>query len=266
ETARPPAPSEARGLEGSADSAFISLDDFRKRTKLSHDDLRLLAQVGALDSIAPGWTRPMLLWKLDAEENRRTGEWGNGGTGLRELPVLPFSCAPVPPPGVPPLKEYSLDRRRRTENELLGFTTDCHPMDLYADDLAQLRVVRSTELKAYVGKTVLCAGMLTTAKPVHTAKDEPMEFATFDDGQGLIEAVLFPDIYQTRGHVLFDQGPFVFQGKVEEEFGAVTFTITGLDRLDRFMRKRAWRLEGKRRSRSSTQSHRAHEGIAERPS
>jgi len=35
-------------------------------------------------------------------------------------------------------------------------------------------------------------GMLTTAKPVHTVKDEPMEFATFDDGHGLIETVLFP--------------------------------------------------------------------------
>jgi DNA polymerase-3 subunit alpha/error-prone DNA polymerase len=80
---------------------------------------------------------------------------------------------------------------------------------------------------------VLCAGLLTTAKPVHTAKDEPMEFATFDDGTGLIEGVLFPGIYRSRGHVLFDQGPFLLRGKVEEEFGAVTLTVTGLDRLER---------------------------------
>jgi DNA polymerase III alpha subunit len=85
------------------------------------------------------------------------------------------------------------------------------------------------------------AGMLTTAKPVHTAKDEPMEFATFDDGAGLIEAVLFPDIYRDRGHVLFDQGPFVFRGKVEEEFGAVTLTLTHLERLERFLAKAAIR-------------------------
>jgi hypothetical protein len=45
--------------------------------------------------------------------------------------------------------------------------------------------------------------------------------------------VLFPDIYRSRGHVLFDQGPFVFRGKVEEEFGAVTVSVTGLDRLER---------------------------------
>ena len=79
----------------------------------------------------------------------------------------------------------------------------------------------------------MLAGMLTTAKPVHTLKDEPMEFATFDDGEGLIETVLFPRVYRERGHVLFDQGPFIFRGKVEEEFGAITVTITHLDRLER---------------------------------
>ena len=79
--------------------------------------------------------------------------------------------------------------------------------------------------------------LLTTAKPVHTLKDEPMEFATFDDGHGLVETVLFPDIYRERGHVLFDQGPFIFRGKVEEEFGAVTVTITKLDRLERVSRR-----------------------------
>ena len=43
----------------------------------------------------------------------------------------------------------------------------------------------------------------------------------------------FPDVHRARGHVLFDQGPFLFRGKVEEEFGAVTVTVTHLDRLDR---------------------------------
>ena len=64
-----------------------------------------------------------------------------------------------------------------------------------------------------------------------------MEFATFDDGTGLIETVLFPKVYRDRGHVLFDQGPFLFRGKVEQEFGARTVTITQLDRLDRMLER-----------------------------
>jgi DNA polymerase III alpha subunit len=134
---------------------------------------------------------------------------------------------------LPALKEYSAERRRQEEYQALGFTTKGHPMDLYRDRLTRFRIVRSTDLAHHIGKTVLCAGMLTTSKPVSTITDEPMEFATFDDGWGLIETVIFPDVYRTRGHVLFDTGPFIMRGKVEEEFGAVTLTVLGLERVDR---------------------------------
>ncbi|HUL69364.1 MAG TPA: hypothetical protein VLT17_03905, partial [Gemmatimonadales bacterium] len=216
---------------------YTSLPDLAARTGLTNDDLRLLIKVGALDSIAHGWTRPMMLWWVDGRE-RGTGERENGRTG----PELSLS-SPSPDKergtggegGVPALREYTIERKRREEYELLDFTTDTHPIRLYADRLQRFRLCRSTELDRHVGKSVLLAGMLTTSKPVHTIKDEPMEFATFDDGDGLIETVLFPDLYRERGHVLFDQGPFIFRGKVEQEFGAVTVTITQLDRLERML-------------------------------
>ena len=205
---------------------YHSLVDLRARTGLSPSDLRALIKVGALDSIAGGWTRPMMLWLVDStaecvrDPDDRPGDW--------------FDHLP---PTVPVLREYGSERRRREEHATLGFVTDAHPMALHADELKRFRACPSTELHRHVGEHVLAAGMLTTAKPVHTLKDEPMEFATFDDGHGLIETVLFPDVYRDRGHVLFDQGPFIFRGKVEEEFGAVTVTITRLDRLERVSRR-----------------------------
>jgi DNA polymerase III alpha subunit len=217
------------------DSSFGSLLDFRARTGIAPSDLRLLIKVGALDSIANGWTRPMMLWLVDSAERGKEGtrEWKPS-----IVPSFPHSAwFDDLPPAVPTLKEYSLERRRREEYGILGFITDAHPMHLHAGQLQHLRLCPSTELHQHVGRHVLAAGMLTTAKPVHTATDEPMEFVTFDDGHGLIESVLFPGIYRERGHVLFDQGPFVFRGKVEEEFGAVTLTVTHLDRLERVRAK-----------------------------
>ena len=222
-------------------SPFSSLLDFCSRAGISPSDLRLLIKVGALDSIAGGWTRPMMLWLVDSggqSDGRSDGQLLDAGE-LRDLEqtVRPSTRPPDwfadLPPAVPTLKEYSPERRRQEEYETLGFITDAHPMQLHAARLRQFRLCPSTELHRHVGRHVLAAGMLTTAKPVHTAKDEPMEFATFDDGYGLIEAVLFPQVYHDRGHVLFDQGPFIFRGKVEEEFGAVTLTITHLERLER---------------------------------
>jgi error-prone DNA polymerase len=238
----------ARGQRGS--TPFTSLFDFRARTGIAPSDLRLLIKVGALDSIADGWTRPMMLWLVDSDGrmDRRTD-----GQISRILPFRPSESIDRPsacpsvrptdwfdhlPPAVPTLREYSPERRRKEEHEILGFMTDAHPMQLYTEQLRRFRLCASTDLHRNVDRHVLAAGMLTTAKPVHTGKDEPMEFATFDDGHGLIEAVLFPDVYRERGHVLFDQGPFIFRGKVEEEFGAVTLTITHLDRLERIRSKR----------------------------
>ena len=88
------------------------------------------------------------------------------------------------------------------------------------------------------------AGMYTTGKPVHTATHEPMQFVTFDDGDGLIECVLFPAVYRERAHVLFDQGPFIFRGVVEESFGALTVTISHLERLERMLARMGPRPPG----------------------
>lgn len=222
---------------------YTSLQDLRKRSGLTNDDLRLLVKVGALDGVAHGMTRPMMLWAVDAggQAGRadKTGRTGKADriervgyeSGGRLSLLAPDTRNPTPF-----LAEYSAERRRTDAYALLGFTTDAHPMDLYRDKLRRYRLTPSTKLHEQVGQTVLCAGMLTTAKPVHTAKDEPMQFATFDDGHGLIEAVMFPDIHRKRSHILFDQGPFLFRGLVEQEWGALSVTMTGLERVERLKR------------------------------
>jgi error-prone DNA polymerase len=111
-------------------------------------------------------------------------------------------------------------------------------MALFADTVRAVHAVPGPELARHVGKLVTCVGMLTTAKPIHTIKDEPMEFVTFDDGAGLIETVIFPDVYRKVVSLLFGTGPYVMRGRVEESYGAVTLTVTALDRLDRYAQRR----------------------------
>ncbi len=211
-----------RRNDGTTGSLYRDLHDLWRRTGVSADDLRTLIKVGACDSIANGCTRPQMLWEVDRSDSQT----------VRQSDDF-LSVCPSVRPSVPPLREYSSSRKREEECRAMGFTTHGHPMDLFRERLTRFRIVKSTGLREHVGKTVLCAGMLTTSKPVSTIKDEPMEFATFDDGDGLIETVLFPDVYGKRGHVLFDQGPFLIRGKVEEEFGAVTVTVLAIERLER---------------------------------
>ena len=71
---------------------FQSVFDLQHRTALASDDLRALIKVGALDSTAGGWTRPMMLWMVDAGERSKTttADW--------------FDHLP---PAIPVLREYS---------------------------------------------------------------------------------------------------------------------------------------------------------------
>ena len=169
----------------------------------------------------------------DVVDGGQRGSGKAGQRGRRGATVAPLFPGPAAPP--PRLPDYTAERCRRDQYSALGFLTAHHPMALYADRLRRFRLVKSPDLPRHIGQSVILAGMLTTAKPVHTAADEPMQFATFDDGDGLVEAVLFPEVYRKRGHVLFDQGPFLIRAKVEEEFGAITVTVTHLERVDRML-------------------------------
>ncbi len=202
---------------------FGDLDDLRRRTALGHDDLRLLIKVGACDGIGGEMNRPQLLWATDTAPASTGRRAAGGGTLIND-------ARPVPR-----LRPYPAERRRQDAWQLLGFCTDTHPMSLHARELRRFRLTPSGELHRHVGRRVLMAGMYTTGKPVHTARHEPMQFATFDDGEGLIECVLFPDVHARRSHVLFDQGPFVFRGIVEESFGSYTVTVHDIERLERML-------------------------------
>jgi len=222
---------------------YRTLAELRERTALAADDLRLLVKVGACDAIGGGMNRPQMLWVIDTDAGPAPSLRGPEG---RSNPP-PFARMGIASPpaaarndgagggAFPALRDYPPDRKRQDAWALLGFCTDAHPMTLHAAELRRFRLTPSTALHEHVGKRVLMAGMYTTGKPVHTAKHEPMQFATFDDGHGLVECVLFPDVYTERSHVLFDQGPFIFRGVVEESFGALTVTLTHLERLERML-------------------------------
>lgn len=213
---------------------YRSLSNLQQRAGLAPGDLRVLVQAGACDGIAQGRTRPQLMWLVDA-----AGARGRPKTPVQEALVL----EETPAMALPSLAEYDAERQLRDEYAVLGYLASCHPMDLVADTVRAIHAVPATALGAHVGKLVTCVGMLTTGKPVHTIKDEPMEFVTFDDGHGLIETVIFPDVYRKVAPLLFGTGPYVMRGNVEESYGAVTLTVTALDRLDRYAQRRnlPWR-------------------------
>lgn len=69
-------------------------------------------------------------------------------------------------------------------------------------------------------------GWLVTHKMTRTKKDELMEFISFEDTTAIYETVFFPNTYRQFCYMLSHSRPYLLKGKVEEEFGAVTLTVS----------------------------------------
>ncbi len=191
---------------------YGDVDDFVRRASPQRDELRALTAAGALDGLLPGAGRGTLLWAAARAEARRGA--------ARQASLFD------PPADVPSLPADDRARRLRREFAVLGFLCRTHPMTLYRHLPALSGTVRAEDLPRLAGRRVRLAGWLITGKLVRTRHDETMQFLTFEDETGLVEATFFPEVYRRCAHRLDSDRPCLLTGRVEQEWGAVTLTVT----------------------------------------
>ncbi|MFH1983467.1 MAG: DNA polymerase III subunit alpha [Pseudomonadota bacterium] len=200
---------------------FTGLSDFLRRIGPDETEARSLIHAGAFDGLHPGVSRAQLLWELSAWLRRRQ----HAAAG-----ALFGDPGAVPRPALPPEPEME---RLRQEFRVLGFLCDRHPMVLFRQALGRRRVVTAECLPSLVGREVQVAGMLITGKSVYTKKGDPMQFLTFEDETGLVEAVFFPEVYRRYCAIMSHHQPYVISGQVVSDFGAVTLTASRAVALER---------------------------------
>ena len=159
-----------------------------------------------------------MLWELACWQKSRLN-----GSGVGDLFGVKTDTSM---PSFPP--EIELERLRN-EFSALGFLCDRHPMILYKKALSKLNIVKAKDLPCFVGRQVHIAGLLITGKVVHTKHGDPMEFITFEDETGLLETTFFPKAYRRFCSILDRSRTFILYGREEEDFGAVTTTVTRVD-------------------------------------
>lgn len=186
---------------------FRSLSDLVRRGGIPPADVELLLQAGACDGF--NQPRPVLQWEMRmlqqpsavAERPPDLG-WLVDGNVNSLLPEFP---------------DYSRKKRTDQQWEGLGLLPDTHPIEYYLPLLDGRALVLSTDMKAYAGQEVTMLGWLIAERRVALKGRGCMKFATFEDPCGVFEAILFPDAYQTYGHLLDTHGPYFVTGQVQEE-------------------------------------------------
>jgi DNA polymerase-3 subunit alpha/error-prone DNA polymerase len=194
---------------------FSSMADLLRRVRLNDSEARALIHSGALDSFCNDGNRTALLWELARWQTSDPAAAKErslfGGAGDR--------------PAFPKLPKQDEQDRLRREFSVLGFLCDRHPMVLYREVLDRFQPVKAAGLNRFVGKKVRFAGWLITAKRAQTKGGDTMEFLTFEDETGSVEATFFPKTYHRFCHMVTCDRPYLLEGKVESDWGAATLTV-----------------------------------------
>ena len=206
---------------------YGSLRDVLERVHPDEAEARALIHCGALDSLNPTGNRAALMWQLARWLKARSAK-----SSPQSVPLFgQTQAAPYDRP--PPLPPDDNRARLRREFNVLGFLCDRHPMELYNGRLKSAGTVKAVDLPCFLDQRVRLAGWLITGKVVSTKQGEPMEFLTFEDETGIVETTFFPEAYRRFCHMIDRNRPYLLNGKVEQDWGAVTLTVDKVEKIIR---------------------------------
>lgn len=211
---------DARRLGG----PFRSVEDFLDRVGPARDEAENLVLAGALDAL--GGTRPGLLWRIQVAQGPRAQAERAAATAPAVL--LPDAVQPRAV-AFPDLPEYPPEQRTRLELEVFGFALGRHPVDVLWRGGRGARGRDCTPCGALleqVGRPVRVFGWMVAHRLHRGEGGRAMCFVTLEDGTGIVEATLFPQVYASFGQELQGRGPFLVRGVVEERLGGVGLRVT----------------------------------------
>lgn len=210
---------EARNESGT----FSSLQDLCERVDTKVVNKRALEGLilcGAFDSLEGN--RAQLLTNLpsvlkiaqSAQAERERGQMNLFGDAA-EIPIAPVTLTNV--------DEYEPLERLKLEKQQLGFYVSGHPLQEYADIINYYTSATTQTLGAHpVETTVSVAGMITEVKNLTTKKGDSMAVIGFEDLEGSIEVVVFPEAYKNAGEL--------FEGRIVWIEGVVKLNQNGRNR------------------------------------
>lgn len=203
---------------------FSSLGDLLRRVKLAVHEVTALVLCGACDGLAP----------LD----------GAAYPFVHEAVVerLRQKCDPAELDGlrvVPPRSETPEEAERnklyqalvRVRNELayLEMHISAHPMALLRKEASRCGLVTIEEAsRSPADSTVGIAAIVAAMRRVVT-RQGPMQFISFEDETGVLEAVVFPAVYARLGERVTTPGPFAVVGRLKLRQGAVHLEVGRLE-------------------------------------
>jgi DNA polymerase III subunit alpha len=177
---------------------FRFLHQFCEKVDLSAVNKRMiesLIRAGAMDALEG--TRSQKMAALDGAMEAGQRAWRDrecGQVGLFGEMLAHEDAHAIPLPNVP---DWSDKEKLAAEKEMLGFWVTGHPLDQYADKIAELATHDSTNLENLAkGAEVTLCGVLTGIARKRNREGKPWVSMTIEDRNGSIEAMVFAASYE----------------------------------------------------------------------
>jgi DNA polymerase III alpha subunit len=126
------------------------------------------------------------------------------------------------------LERWPALARVHLELTYLEISVSGHPLQLLREEAKRAGCVSTQQARQGGGERVRIAGTLAASRPVETKGGATMQFLTFEDEDGLLEAVLFPPVRASQARKLTTPGPYLAEGVVERDRGDVQLDVEWL--------------------------------------
>ena len=191
---------------------FASLADVVRRVPLRIEVAENLVAVGAADAFGLG--RREALWQLGLFLPARGFGGKNGKFPGRQLPIaLPVEQDMVELPAMGPWEQMAGDYA------VMGLSPRYHPLGLLRPRLP--RKIRSTAEIPRIpdGARIQVAGLIVCRQRPGTGKG--ITFLLLEDEHGLLNVVVFPDVYAEHRHVVRGEPFLVVEGVLQQRNNTV---------------------------------------------
>jgi error-prone DNA polymerase len=208
---------------------FDSLDDFKRRVRLSNDELRTLAELGALNCFAEH--RRAAMWDVEKtlhddlltnqvchperSEGPHSRSFGHAANKEHSITIceIPRSARDDAP-----LTPMTLPERVRADYENMNLTTGPHPMKLLRASLPN--IWRAIDLvHAPHGSSIQIAGNVICRQRPGTAKG--FVFISLEDETGVSNAIVDPDLFERFRLLITEEDFLLIEGEVQNSDNVV---------------------------------------------
>jgi DNA-directed DNA polymerase III PolC len=172
---------------------FTSLMDFLARADPRPLEATNLARAGALQGFG---SIPFLLERIER------GGWRGGQLSLFEV-------------GSEDVEEWTLEQRAAAQQAVLGVSLVAHPLELAADRIAAAGALSTLEAAARLDQRVRVAGTRQTWRRSRTSSGGYIYFMSLEDLEGMLDVVIFDQVYQRHRQAFRGQAPLLVEGMVE---------------------------------------------------